>query len=165
MRVTIEKLTAAVFAEFGAVLGEPADGGPDVTTPVCDCWMGVSDLQGIGSVSGRQITYLKIHTRPKVFDQMEKHETSAEAFIPLDGQSVLLVVPADAMDDQGRPDTTRARAFMMDGSQGILMKPGTWHAVPYPLTDLATYLVLVDDAIIPKNDLHVTAIEPIEIAL
>ena len=48
---------------------------------------------GIGEKPGRQATFLKIHTRPALYDKMEKHESSAEAFIPLQGQSILLVAP------------------------------------------------------------------------
>jgi ureidoglycolate hydrolase len=57
---------------------------------------------------------------------------------------------------------TQARAFLMDGSQAVLLRRSTWHAVPYNLTDIATYLVLVDDAIIARNDIHKASIEPVE---
>ena len=78
---------------------------------------------------------------------------------------MLLLVPADAIDSEGRPDMARARAFLMDGSKGVLLRRGTWHAVPYNLSEVATYLVLVDDAIIEKQDLHITPVEPIEFDL
>jgi ureidoglycolate hydrolase len=165
MRIIVEPLTEAAFAEFGHVLGEPASAAPSIRDQVSDVWLGLSDLMGIGSVPGRQITYLKIHTQPPSYDRIEKHETSAEAFIPLEGRSILLVAPANGTGGVDLPDMRRARAFLMDGSRGILMRRGTWHAVPYKLTDVATYLVLVDDAIIAKQDLHVTPVEPIEFDL
>ena len=59
----------------------------------------------------------------------------------------------------------QARAFLMDGSKGVLMQAGTWHAVPYTLTDVSTYLVLVDPTIIDRNDLHVTPVESVEFIL
>jgi ureidoglycolate lyase len=165
MRIHVESLTAAAFAEFGAVLGEPAGVPPAIQDAVSDVWLGFASLMGIGERPGMQCTYLKIHTRPVCYDRLEKHETSAEAFIPLAGQSILLVVPAQAVDGAGVPDLSRARAFLIDGSQGVLMRPGTWHAVPYNLTDVATYLVLVDETIIARDDLHVTPVEPVEFDL
>ena len=42
----------------------------------------------------------------------------------------------------------------MEGSAGVLLRRGTWHAVPYDLSDVATCPVLVDDAIIDQDDLH-----------
>ena len=165
MRIRVESLSAGALAEFGRILGEPSTVDPNIRDQVSDVWLGLSDLMGIGSVPGRQITYLKIHTRPAKYEKIEKHETSAEAFIPLEGESVLLLVPADAIDSEGRPDMARARAFLMDGSKGVLLRRGTWHAVPYNLSEVATYLVLVDDAIIEKQDLHITPVEPIEFDL
>jgi ureidoglycolate hydrolase len=162
MRICVEPLTEQAFAECGTVLGEPSGLKPNIQDEVSDVWLGFADLMGIGGVPCRAATYLKIHTRPAVYDKMEKHETSAEAFIPLEGRSVLVVAPPEAVDAQGRPDMTRARAFLMDGSRGILMRPGTWHAVPYKLSEVAPYLVLVDDAIIAKDDLHVNQVEPME---
>ena len=162
MRIRVEALREEAFAQYGRILGEPSSEEPNIRDGVSDVWLGLSDLMGIGSVPGRQITYLRIHTRPEVYDKIEKHETSAEAFIPLEGRSVLLLVAAEAVDDEGVPDMSRARAFLMDGSTGVLLRRGTWHAVPHNLTDVATYLVLVDDAIVAKDDLHVTPVEPIE---
>lgn len=165
MNIRVEELTEEAFEEFGEVLGESSLKEPNIRDEVSDVWLGLTDLMGIGISPGRQVTYLKIHTRPEKYDKIEKHETSAEAFIPLEGKSVLMVVPAEAVDSDGRPDMARVRVFLMDGSRGILMRRGTWHAVPYNLTEVSTYLVLVDDAIIEKQDLHVTPIEPVEFDL
>jgi ureidoglycolate hydrolase len=53
---------------------------------------------------------------------MEKHETSAEVFAPMEGKSILLVA---SWKDVERPDMSRARAFLMDGCKGVLLYPGT----------------------------------------
>ena len=165
MKIRVEELTEKSFEDFGEVLGESLLKEPNIRDEVSDVWLGLADLMGIGASAGRQVTYLKIHMRPEKYDKIEKHETSAEAFIPLEGRSILMVVPAEAVDSVGRPDMAHVRAFLMDGSKGILMRRGTWHAVPYNLTDVATYLVLVDDAIIDRQDLHVTPIEPVDFDL
>jgi ureidoglycolate lyase len=162
LRITVELLTEAAFEPFGRVLGEPASQPPNIVDAVSTVWLGFSDLMGIGAQAGQAATFLKIHTHPPLYDKMEKHDTSAEAFIPLEGRSILLVAPWQDVD---APDMHQARAFLMDGCQGVLLHPGAWHAVPYNLTDVATYLVLVDPAIIAKNDLHITPVEPVEFIL
>lgn len=164
MRIQVEPLTAARFAPYGRVLGQPSEAAPTIVDAVSDVWLGLSDLMEIGATPGRQITYLAIHTRPARYDRIEKHETSAEAFIPLTGESVLLVLPPGAVNGAGA-DMSQARAFLMDGRQGVLLYRGAWHAVPYTLSPPSTYLVLVDDAIIARGDLHVIPIEPIEFDL
>jgi ureidoglycolate hydrolase len=165
MQIKVELLTEEAFKEFGHVLGEPRLVPPDIVDEVSNVWLGFTDLMGIGVQVGKQVTYLKIHSNPDQYDKMEKHDTSAEAFIPLDGKSILLVAPWKGVapwQDVDKPDMSHARAFLMDGSKGVLMHQGTWHAVPYKLTELATYLVLVDPAIIKNNDLHVTPVEPVD---
>ena len=162
MYIRVETLTQEVFSPFGIVLGEPTDTGPNIVDAISNVWLGFSDLMGIGETKGKQVTYLKIIHRPAAFEMIEKHTTSAEAFIPLEGQSILLVVPAEAVDGDGKPDMGRAKAFLMDGSKGVLLHRSTWHAVPYNLTAQATYLVLVDDAIMEKDDIIKVAIEPVE---
>lgn len=165
MQICVEQLTEEAFLRFGCVLGEPQAAEPTIVDEVSHVWVGISELMGIGRARGRQVTYLKIHGRPQKYDAIEKHETSAEVFIPLEGKSILLVVPAEAIDRVGKPDMTQAKAFLMDGSRGVLLRRGTWHAVPYSLTDVVTYLVLVDDQIIPKQDIIKTPIEPVEFIL
>ena len=165
MKIKVENLTETNFAKFGNVLGVSEVKSPNIKDDISNVWLGMSDLMGIGVNPGKQITFLQIHSKPVINNKIEKHETSAEAFIPMQGMSILMVVPSEAIDRDGRPDMTKCRAFLMDGSKGVLMKPGTWHAVPYPLSDEATYIVLVDDAIISKNDLHVTSVEEVEFDL
>lgn len=161
-KLKVEELTGPAFEKFGRVLGPGELGDPKISNEWCKAWIGISDLMGLGSVPGKQVTYLRIHARPKTCDQMEMHETSAEGLIPLEGESVLMVVPAEATGARRQtPDMKRARAFHLDGSRGVLMRPGTWHAVPWEITDVATLLVLVDDTLIEKQDLHLTPIEPV----
>lgn len=162
MHIKVEPLTSGGFAPYGLVLGEPQGMQPTIRDAVSDVWLGFTDLLGIGSLPGRHVTFLKIHTRPFSYDRLEKHDTSAEAFIPLEGRSVLMVVPPGIPGDSDKPDLTRVRAFLMDGCAGVLLRKGTWHAVPYNLTDMATFLILVDNSIIACQDLHVTPIEPVE---
>jgi len=159
LRIQVEPLTEAAFEAFGRVLGEPGSLPPDIMDEVSNVWLGFSGLMGIGLQAGQNVTFLKIHTRPDFYDKMEKHDTTAEVFIPMEGRSILLVAP---WKDTAAPDMRQARAFMMDGAKGVLLHPGTWHAVPYNLTETATYLILVDPTIIEKNDLHVTPVEPDE---
>jgi ureidoglycolate lyase len=165
MKIKVKKLTEKSFAEFGVILGEQKGKKPNIKDALSDVWLGFSDLMGIGSKPGRHITYLKIHSKPKINNKIERHCTTAESFIPLEGRSIIMLVSPENTDKNGRPNMKKCKAFLMDGANGILLKPGTWHAVPYPLTKIASYLVLVDDSIIEKNDLNITEIEEVKFDL
>ena len=156
MKMKVEELTDQAFAPFGNVLGRPSLEEPTISDEVADVWLGFSDLMGIGASNAKDVTYLKIHSNPDKYNQIERHLTSAEAFIPLEGRSILIVVPA------GEPDMSQCKAFLMDGSKGVLLKKGTWHAVPYLLTEYASYLVLVDDSILEKDDIDKVSTEEVE---
>lgn len=162
MKIKVQELTEEAFSPFGTVLGRPESKQPDISDEIAEVWLGFSDLMGIGSVPGKQITYLGIHSRPEKNDKIEKHNTSAEAFIPLDGETILMVVSAEATNADGTPDMSKCKAFLLDGSKGVLLKKSTWHAVPYLLSDSAGFLVLVDDAIIEKDDINKVSIDEVE---
>jgi ureidoglycolate lyase len=63
---------------------------------------------------------------PFEIDQLEYHPHSDQAFFPLSGQRMLVVV-CPSLDD-GAPDVTQARAFVSKPGQGILYRQNVWHA-------------------------------------
>jgi ureidoglycolate lyase len=63
---------------------------------------------------------------PFEIDQLEYHPYSDQAFFPLSGQRMLVVV-CPSFDD-GAPDVDRAQAFVSRPGQGILYRQNVWHA-------------------------------------
>lgn len=155
MKIKVEALTEDSFRAYGKVLGRPDENLPDITDAISNVWLGVSGLMDIGHRGGQSVTYLEIHSRPERYDTIERHLTSAEAFIPLRGESVLVVGPAG----EENPSADSLRAFYLDGSCGVLFPRGTWHAVPYALSDAVTFLVLVDDVSIRNGDIDKRTVE------
>jgi ureidoglycolate lyase len=158
MKIKVEKLTEKAFATYGKILGKTDSRTPDIQDAISDVWLGVSDLMQIGT-RGNPVTYLRIHARPERYDTIERHLTSAEAFIPLEGKGILLVGPADNIKPLNPNDL---RAFYMDGSCGVLFPKGTWHAVPYKMSDILSFLVLVDDVSIKNGDIDKKTIDNVE---
>jgi ureidoglycolate lyase len=69
---------------------------------------------------------------------LECHPLGSQAFIPLSGQSfVVVVAPAGP-----QPDRSALRAFVSDGSQGVNYHKGIWHL---PLAAFQTGAFLVAD--------------------
>jgi len=159
MKIKVEKLTEKTFAPYGNILGRTDNRTPDIQDEISDVWLGVSDLMQIGNNGGNPATYLRIHSHPKLYNTVERHLTSAEAFIPLEGKGILLVGPADNTKPLNPNDL---RAFYMDGSCGVLFPKGTWHAVPYKMSDILSFLVLVDDVSIKNGDIDKQTIDNVE---
>lgn len=63
---------------------------------------------------------------PFEIDRMERHPHSDQAFFPLSGQRMLIVVCPSLAD--GSPDRSDLRAFVSKPGQGILYRRNVWHA-------------------------------------
>jgi ureidoglycolate lyase len=75
---------------------------------------------------------------------LECHRLTEQAIIPITGAPIVQVVcppPADPMATNLRPELDQMKAFLLDGSKGVCMKPGCWHW-QFPLVERATYLVV-----------------------
>lgn len=77
-------------------------------------------------------------TLPLHIDMLERHPLGSQAFIPLHGQSYLVVVAPPA----GQPQPGCVRAFLARAGQGVNYACGVWH---YPLIALSNGDFLVVD--------------------
>jgi len=157
--IKIERLTPEAFAPFGRVLTIPAgveSGALD--RPDLDVWMGISDLMGLEKQEP-VLTMLKCTRHNLPVNKIERHVTTAEAFIPLEGESVMIVAPvSDPNDPNAMPDESQLRAFILDGSMGVFLPRGSWHWAPFPLRDDATFILLFDKNI--NDDIEIRDIGP-----
>jgi ureidoglycolate hydrolase len=62
---------------------------------------------------------------------MECHLNVTQGFIPLGGAATIMVVapPTEDAFPDATPGPEDLRAFLMDGSQGVMLWIGTWHAL------------------------------------
>jgi ureidoglycolate lyase len=68
---------------------------------------------------------------------VERHPDGSQAFIPMDGVPLLVVV---ADDDNGHP--VRLKAFVSGAGQAVNLHRGTWHGVLTPLGKAGRYAVV-----------------------
>jgi ureidoglycolate lyase len=125
VEIVVEPLSPETFAPFGEVVGptaaETVSLGPDF-----QLWRNAFGVDGeIELMFGR---YLH---KPMRFHQMERHLSVTQSFLPLDGcRSVMVVAPpSDGSDPSDAPDPGGVRAFHLDGSCGVMLWKGTWHAL------------------------------------
>ena len=72
--------------------------------------------------------------------KMERHKMTSEIFIPLIGQTIFVMAPAD--NSKEMPDLTKIRAFLLDGTLGVVLHKGNWHWPPVPLRKTAKFVLL-----------------------
>lgn len=146
--VPVTVLTRESFSPFGVVIEKPQT-PPDISRPTYVWWDEVAATPFRERV---QLGWLTVYRRPLIFDQMERHRKSTQAFIPLATTPLIFAVapPTDPADG-GLPDPTEIRAFWLVGGQGVQIHPGVWHLTMFPLEPSAEVL-LVHRANTPHED-------------
>jgi len=131
-------LTIEGFKSFGTIIGLPTV-KPTVSVTSLDYWDEVAPL----SNEDRAISYILCKRKAFEFDSMERHVKTTEMFVPLKGYSIFPFAPPSKLNDpKAKPDIDKIEAFIMDGSQAIVMHKGTWHVPPIPLTEEAAFVII-----------------------
>ena len=152
----IERLTPEAFAPFGRVLTQPTAPSEAPGRLDLDVWFHISDLLGL-EAQNPAFTFLTVKRHDTPLNQIERHCRTAEFFIPLQGESVIMVAPvSDPNDPDALPDEAHIHAFHLDGSAAIALPRGGWHWAPVPLGEQATFLLLFDRDIL--NDIQIREI-------
>ena len=139
-----QALTDTVFAPFGRVLQVPADGqgGHAINQGTSQRFELVADAL-LTAEAGRPVISISralARVLPLTLVAMERHPLGSQSFVPLGAarRFALVVaaagVPAEALGDH-------LQAFVSNGTQGVLLAPGTWHHGLLAL-DAGDYLVL-----------------------
>lgn len=100
---------------------------------------------------------------PFDIDQLEHHPHSDQAFFPLSGQRMLIVVCPSRPD--GRPDVSKAAAFVSRPGQGILYRRNVWHAGMSVLDLPAEFVVTMAMASDGGDDVFLPLDNPLSIHL
>jgi len=153
--MTIKILARENFEPFGTII-EPPSTKPTISNQSFDYWGGLTKLD----VEKPQVSFLVVKKRDFSLDKIERHVKLTEVIIPLEGTSVFpLGPPKDIEDPKAKVPLDELVAFLLDGSKGIVMKKGTWHWAPFPITEKATFAVMlgIDTA---KEDLDIRDVKP-----
>ena len=124
--VRAERLTAAAFAPFGAVI--EASGEPDrvINAGLCGRWhdLALLDVEGRAGIS---LFLAEPRALPHRVDLVERHPLGSQAFVPMTEHPFLVIVA----EGQGEPGPLRA--FLAGAGQGVCYGRGVWHGVLTPL--------------------------------
>jgi ureidoglycolate lyase len=124
--LTLEPITDEAFAPFGQLLRSPLPGGPRLEL--------IDGLQNLRSSARPRLSLATVTPKslPLTAVEMERLVHSAQAFVPVDCDSYLVLVAEHGAND--RPDPATLRAFRVPGDVGINYAADIWH---HPLSALA----------------------------
>lgn len=135
--ITARVLTAEAFAPFGDVIER--SGSPDkiINQGMCGRHHDLARLDFGSGRAGISLFDAKARSLPHTVDMVERHPDGSQAFMPVDGVPMLVVV---AEDDAGQP--VNLKAFVSQPGQSINLHRGTWHGVLAPLGNPGRFVVV-----------------------
>ena len=135
--ITAKPLTQKAFQEFGEVL--EIDGPPTklINQGLCGRHHDLAQLDFSDGAAGISLFDAEERHLPYKLDMVERHPLGSQAFIPVTGTPMLVVVAPDEGNRPGAP-----LAFISQPGQSINLHRGTWHGVLAPLGNKGIYAVI-----------------------
>lgn len=130
--IQIQPLSKDAFAPFGDVISCEGNDFFTINNALTERYHALALAQtNTGQVGLSIFRNIQKTTVPCTIKMLERHPQGSQAFIPMHGQSFLIVVAAQL--DQNMPDLAHIYAFISNGKQAINYHKGTWH---HPLLTL-----------------------------
>jgi ureidoglycolate lyase len=160
-RLTAAPLTQAAFGPFGTVIEATGEPSFFINAGRCGRYHDLARPSVLGADGAAAISIGRSEAAPVplLLDLLERHPLGTQAFIPLSGARMLVVV---APDEGGRPGAPLA--FLSGPGQGVQYHAGTWHGVLAPLEGPSDFLI-VDRAGTADNLEEVRLEEPWRVEL
>jgi ureidoglycolate lyase len=135
--LTPEPLTAAAFAPWGDVI--EVAGNPDrlINQGKVGRFHDRARLDFGPGRAGISVMDAEARPLPHRVDMVERHPLGSQAFIPITGVRMLVVVADDA---DGTP--VNLRAFVSQPGQSVNLHRSTWHGVLTPIGSAGQFVVV-----------------------
>lgn len=118
--IRLERLDPAAFAPFGIVLDIDAFAGRPID-------VGQGAPIAFETRETPALLHVRFATAEPVFDLVERHLYTDQAFVPLEPKPVIMTAGLES-----KPEAMRA--FLLDGRHGVILRAGVWHSLPrYPV--------------------------------
>jgi len=124
-RLVARPLTAEAFAPFGTVISADGLSGRPINAGTTMRFDVIPDLQLTLDGGAPMLAIYRASARefPLPLAEFERHARGSQVFVPMDGaRFVVVVARGDAT-----PTAEALHAFTVEGTQGVLLAPGTWH--------------------------------------
>ncbi|TNJ41369.1 ureidoglycolate lyase [Phaeobacter sp. B1627] len=131
------RLTADRFAPFGDVLAPKPVPDKMINQGKCARHHDLAQLDFADGRAGISLFDAEARALPYSVELVERHPSGSQAFVPLDGVAMLIIVAPDA---EGKPGPLQA--FVSQPGQSINLHRGTWHGVLAPLGAPGKYIVI-----------------------
>lgn len=143
MELKVNQLDKKAFAPYGEIVG-PQKVKPCLENDDFAFYPEISDIEL--TKHGGMFSWLDLkRSRQFICENFERHLNCSEALIPFAGSSICVVALSENMEDPKSPVALDSiKAFFMDGSLAVNFKKGTWHWLPFPISEKASFIVVFE---------------------
>ena len=137
MTITAKPISAQAFAPYGDLI--QVDGTPDklINQGLCGRHHDKARLDFGDGRAGISLFDAQARQFPHIVEMVERHPDGSQAFIPVSGVPMIVVV---ADDQDGTP--VNLQAFVTAPGQSINLLRGVWHGVLAPLGSGGQFIVV-----------------------
>jgi ureidoglycolate lyase len=124
IEIKIEPLSADAFAPFGEIIGKKSS-APTLTGENMEAWPFQFSIDGMTALTLNRFYYQSLE-----FSKLERHLHVTQAFLPLGKMPMVMIVSAPTKFDDWSsiPKPEDLHAFYVEGTNGIMLWKGSWHA-------------------------------------
>ena len=149
-RLVVSNLNQKEFSSFGVVLNG-ADAQPRLNFVVPFEDVRSSARANLALIQAPRVAL------PIVVDMMERHPFSAQAFLPLQDTTYLVIVARSGAD--GFPDLASAIAYVVPAGLGIAYHPNVWHVGMSAISGTGHFAMMISEAGTPDDCIY----QPVEL--
>lgn len=133
--VPAKRASAQSFAAYGTFVaaseGLPCEG---------EAKAAYTEKVGVLNTGGRtSVGVLNLKAREFEFRELERHVATPELLVMVKGDVIFPVSPASPGSS---PIPGELEVFRVNQGEAVIMEPGVWHGLPFPLQAEATVLVI-----------------------
>jgi len=130
-------LSASAFAPWGDVIEVSGTADKLINQGMCGRYHDKARLDFGNGRAGISLFDAKARELPYAITMVERHPDGSQAFIPISGTQMLVVV---ADDKSGKPKNLRA--FVSQPGQSVNLLRGVWHGVLAPINSPGQFIVV-----------------------
>lgn len=143
--LAVTPASAESFRRFGVFVAA-AEGAPIPEGSAFSYKEKVGVMATRGSTS---VGILRAVGRSPEFHEMERHVATPEMLVALEGDVLVPVAPANHPAEAA--DARAIEVFRLRQGEAVILDPGVWHWLPYPLSPEAAVLVVFKEGT-PDHD-------------
>lgn len=145
-KLKLIKLSHESFKPYGWAIMQGKE-KPDLVKDQIDYWDNVADISNLNGLG--TIGFMRSKKIPIELDLLYMMHDSIRMYITLDGNASVEFVALTG--DDGKPDLSTLKAFLLEGGQSVIIDKKVWHCTPFTLEEKTDFAMGLKNNVMFKD--------------